>query len=68
MKHKEDDDEVNVYDIIDRYFQTVDEPQKLEILYPKSMSEIVRRMVNCEDDDAAEHIIEYFILVSICIV
>lgn len=51
-------DDTRVEDIVDRYFREVDENFRLEVLYPKSINELCRRLVEYDDDDAAENIIK----------
>lgn len=52
--------ETRVEDIVDRYFETVDESKQLEVFPAKSLSELCRRLVESNDDDAAENIIKFY--------
>uniref|UniRef100_A0A182N7G6 Double-strand break repair protein n=1 Tax=Anopheles dirus TaxID=7168 RepID=A0A182N7G6_9DIPT len=47
-------------EIVDRYFSQADETNQLEVLAPRSMTELCRRMVDYEDDDAAEKIVKFY--------
>lgn len=52
-----DMEDVKVEDIVERYFNDVDDDKKLEVLITKNMSELLRRLVQYDDDDAADQII-----------
>uniref|UniRef100_A0A182QWK1 Double-strand break repair protein n=1 Tax=Anopheles farauti TaxID=69004 RepID=A0A182QWK1_9DIPT len=47
-------------EIVDRYFKQADEAHQLEVLCPRSMTELCRRMVAYDDDDAAEEIVKFY--------
>ncbi|XP_019528900.3 double-strand break repair protein MRE11 [Aedes albopictus] len=47
-------------EVVDRYFKEADEDKQLELLCSKSMSELTKRMVDYEDDDAADSIIKFY--------
>ncbi|EAT37438.1 AAEL010595-PA [Aedes aegypti] len=47
-------------EVVDRYFKEADEDKQLELLCSKSMSELTKRMVDYEDDDAADCIIKFY--------
>ncbi|XP_021704981.1 double-strand break repair protein MRE11 [Aedes aegypti] len=47
-------------EVVDRYFKETDEDKQLELLCSKSMSELTKRMVDYEDDDAADCIIKFY--------
>ncbi|XP_055531500.1 double-strand break repair protein MRE11 [Wyeomyia smithii] len=47
-------------EVVERYFKEAAQENQLEILSSKSMTELTRRMVDYEDDDAAENIIKFF--------
>uniref|UniRef100_A0A182X266 Double-strand break repair protein n=1 Tax=Anopheles quadriannulatus TaxID=34691 RepID=A0A182X266_ANOQN len=47
-------------EIVDRYFREADVMNQLEVLYPRSMTELCRRMVDYEDDEACEKIIKFY--------
>uniref|UniRef100_A0A182SPC6 Mre11 DNA-binding domain-containing protein n=1 Tax=Anopheles maculatus TaxID=74869 RepID=A0A182SPC6_9DIPT len=47
-------------EIVDRYFREADVMNQLEVLSPRSMTELCRRMVDYEDDDAPEKIIKFY--------
>uniref|UniRef100_A0A182YS68 Double-strand break repair protein n=1 Tax=Anopheles stephensi TaxID=30069 RepID=A0A182YS68_ANOST len=47
-------------EIVDRYFREADVVNQLEVLNPRSMAELCRRMVDYEDDDAPEKIIKFY--------
>lgn len=51
-------DDVNVEDIVERYFKDAAEDKKLEVLIAPNMSELCRRLVQCDDDHAADAIIK----------
>lgn len=51
-------EDTRVEDIVDRYFREVDDSFRLEVIYPKSINELCRRLVEYDDDDAAENIIK----------
>lgn len=54
------DEDVNVEDIVEGYFdQATADDKRLDVLITKNMSELCRRLVQCDDDDAAEAIIKY---------
>lgn len=53
------DEHTRVEDIVNRYFAEADATAKLEVLFPKSMNEICRRLVDHDDDDALEVILKY---------
>ncbi|XP_058462900.1 double-strand break repair protein MRE11 isoform X1 [Malaya genurostris] len=46
-------------EVVERYFKEANEDKQLEILSTRSMTELTRRMVDYEDDDAAENIIKF---------
>lgn len=50
-------DDVNVEDIVERYFNEASDGNKLEVLILKNMSELCRRLVQSDDGDAADRII-----------
>lgn len=52
-------DDVNVEDIVERYYNEAADDKKLEVLITKNMSELCRRLVQCDDDHAADEIIKY---------
>ncbi|KAL1384566.1 hypothetical protein pipiens_003340 [Culex pipiens pipiens] len=47
-------------EVVHRYFKEADPDKQLEVLSAKSMTELTRRMVDYEDDDAAENIIKFY--------
>ncbi|XP_055606685.1 double-strand break repair protein MRE11 [Uranotaenia lowii] len=47
-------------EVVERYFREADEDKQLELLPNKSLTELSKRMVDYEDDDAAENIIKYY--------
>ncbi|XP_055624641.1 double-strand break repair protein MRE11 isoform X2 [Toxorhynchites rutilus septentrionalis] len=46
-------------EVVEQYFRGADADKQLEVLPSKSMAELTRRMVDYEDDDAAENIIKF---------
>lgn len=52
------DEQTRVEDIVNRYFEEADASAKLEVLYPRSMNEMCRRLVDNDDDDAVECILK----------
>lgn len=53
------DEHTRVEDIVNRYFAEADETARLEVLFPKSMNEMCRRLVDNDDDDAVENMLKY---------
>lgn len=53
------DDEVKVEDIVKKFLNEADDDNKMEVLLPDVMTEFIRRMVDRDDDDAADEIIKY---------
>lgn len=47
-------------EVVDRYFKEAEQDKQLELLFSKSMSELTKRMVDYEDDDAADSIIKFY--------
>lgn len=47
-------------EVVDRYFKEAEEDKQLELLFCKSLSELTKRMVDYEDDDAAESIVKFY--------
>uniref|UniRef100_A0A182K4C4 Double-strand break repair protein n=1 Tax=Anopheles christyi TaxID=43041 RepID=A0A182K4C4_9DIPT len=47
-------------EIVERYFREADVTNQLEVLNARSMTELCRRMVDYEDDDAGEKIIKFY--------
>lgn len=54
---KNDVENLNVEDIVERYFTDAPDTNKMEVLLVKNMSELSRRIVQDNDDDAADRII-----------
>jgi double-strand break repair protein MRE11 len=50
--------ETRVEDIAEKYFKDVDESKQLGLLFSKGLSEMCRRLVDYDDDDAATNILE----------
>uniref|UniRef100_A0A182PIW7 Double-strand break repair protein n=1 Tax=Anopheles epiroticus TaxID=199890 RepID=A0A182PIW7_9DIPT len=47
-------------EIVERYFREADDASQLEVLNPRSLTELCRRMVDYEDDDAGEKILKFY--------
>lgn len=56
----EENDENRVEDIVEKYFEEADPSKSLQIVPTKSFSELCRRLVLNDDDDAAEKIIRCY--------
>lgn len=54
----EENDQNRVEDIVEKYFDESDESKALQIVPTKAFSELCRRLVLNDDDDAAEKIIK----------
>lgn len=55
----EEDEQNRVEDIVEKYFEEADPSKSLKIIPTKAFSELCRRLVLNDDDDAAEKIIKY---------
>lgn len=51
-------EDAKVEDIVESYFNDANSESKLEVLIPKNMSELCRRLVLSKDDNAADEILE----------
>uniref|UniRef100_A0A182FFI8 Double-strand break repair protein n=1 Tax=Anopheles albimanus TaxID=7167 RepID=A0A182FFI8_ANOAL len=47
-------------DVVDQYFVEAAEANQMEVLCPRSMKELCRRVVDHEDDDAADRILKFY--------
>ncbi|XP_049541207.1 double-strand break repair protein MRE11 [Anopheles darlingi] len=47
-------------DVVDQYFAEAAEANQLEVLCPRSMKELCRRVVDHDDDDAADKILKFY--------
>lgn len=56
----EENEQNKVEDIVEKYFEEEDS-KSLQIIPTKAFSELCRRLVMNDDDDAAEKIIKYLI-------
>lgn len=54
-----EEDSFNVEKMVEKYFNSLDDDAQLDVLFTKSMSELCCRLVQCDDDDAAENIIKF---------
>lgn len=54
----EENDQNRVEDIVEKYFEEADASKALQIVPTKAFSELCRRLVLNDDDDAAEKIIK----------
>lgn len=54
----EENEENRVEDIVEKYFEEADSTKSLQIVPTKAFSELCRRLVLNDDDDAAEKIIK----------
>lgn len=58
--HLVEDEQNQVEDIVEKYFDEAEDPsQTLQIIPTKAFSELCRRLVLNDDDDAAEKIIRF---------
>lgn len=55
--HVDEDEQNRVEDIVEKYFEEADSSKSLQIVPTKAFSELCRRLVMNDDDDAAEKII-----------
>lgn len=54
----EENDQNKVEDIVEKYYEEADPSKCLQVIPSKGFSELCRRIVNYDDDDAAERIIK----------
>lgn len=57
--HVEEDEQNLVEDIVEKYFEEADPSKALQVVPTKAFSELCRRLVLNDDDDAAERIIRF---------
>ncbi|XP_055840400.1 double-strand break repair protein MRE11-like [Episyrphus balteatus] len=60
FKKEEVESEAKVEDVVDRYFDEVDEDKKLQVISSKVLSEMCFRMVEKNDANAADTILQLF--------
>ncbi|KAG4074771.1 hypothetical protein HA402_006410 [Bradysia odoriphaga] len=58
--HVEEDEQNRVEDIVEKYFEEADPSKSLQVVPTKAFSELCRRLVLNDDDDAAERIISFY--------
>lgn len=62
---KEAQPKIRVEDIVDSYFETVEDAQRLKILSSKCMAEITRRLVDADDNQAAEVLVDFHVKAAV---
>ncbi|XP_055840402.1 double-strand break repair protein MRE11-like isoform X2 [Episyrphus balteatus] len=60
FNREEVESETKVEDVVDRYFDEVDEDKKLQVISPKVLSEMCFRMVEKNDANAADTILQIY--------
>ncbi|XP_053665023.1 double-strand break repair protein MRE11 [Anopheles marshallii] len=49
-----------VEDIVERYFRQADAVNQLQVLHPRSLSEMMHKMVHFEDDDVVRKVLKFY--------